>query len=264
MGLAGFAELFLKRKLSLPVSRMWQWWVSRSSSAVVILASPKTLGPLAEAQVGGDDDAGALVELAEQVEQQGAARGAERQVAELVEDHEIGVEQAIGDLPGLVLALLLLERVDQVDRGEEPDLLAVMLDGLDAEGRGEVGLAGAGPADQHDVVGVVQELAPVQLPDRGLVDLAGGEVEAGQVLVGREAGRLDLVGDRATSRSAISALSSWDRMGMAASKAGAPCSTRSPTAWAMPYILSAAQHDDEGGAGGIMTHGAPPGPRSAS
>ena len=30
------------RKLSLPVSRMWQWWVSRSSSAVVVLASPNT------------------------------------------------------------------------------------------------------------------------------------------------------------------------------------------------------------------------------
>jgi hypothetical protein len=37
------AELFLKRKLSLPVSRMWQWCVRRSSKAVVILASPKTL-----------------------------------------------------------------------------------------------------------------------------------------------------------------------------------------------------------------------------
>ncbi len=39
--LAWVAELVLKRKLSLPVSRMWQWWVSRSRSAVVILASPK-------------------------------------------------------------------------------------------------------------------------------------------------------------------------------------------------------------------------------
>ena len=35
---------FLKRQLSFPVSTMSQWWVSRSRSAVVILASPKTLG----------------------------------------------------------------------------------------------------------------------------------------------------------------------------------------------------------------------------
>src|SRR6202011_4466332 len=34
----------LKRQLSLPVSMISQWWVSRSSSAVVILASPNTLG----------------------------------------------------------------------------------------------------------------------------------------------------------------------------------------------------------------------------
>jgi hypothetical protein len=33
--------LAFKRKLSFPVSRMWQWCVSRSSIAVVILASPK-------------------------------------------------------------------------------------------------------------------------------------------------------------------------------------------------------------------------------
>ena len=35
---------FLNRQLSLPVSTMSQWWVRRSSSAVVILASPNTLG----------------------------------------------------------------------------------------------------------------------------------------------------------------------------------------------------------------------------
>ena len=34
--------LCLKRKDSLPVSTMWQWCVSRSNSAVVILASPNT------------------------------------------------------------------------------------------------------------------------------------------------------------------------------------------------------------------------------
>ena len=36
----GSQALFLKRQLSLPVSTMSQWWVSRSSMAVVILASP--------------------------------------------------------------------------------------------------------------------------------------------------------------------------------------------------------------------------------
>jgi hypothetical protein len=111
------------------------------------------------------------------VEEQGAARGAERQIAEFVEDDEVGAREALGDLPRNALCLLLLERVDELDGGEEPDLLAVMLDGLDAESRRDVGLAGARPADQDDVVGAVDELAPVQLADQSLVDLAGGEVE---------------------------------------------------------------------------------------
>ena len=39
----GCAVECLKRQLWLPVSTMWQWCVSRSSIAVVILASLKTL-----------------------------------------------------------------------------------------------------------------------------------------------------------------------------------------------------------------------------
>jgi hypothetical protein len=41
---AGGYARFLKRQLSLPVSMMSQWCVSRSSMAVVILASPNTCG----------------------------------------------------------------------------------------------------------------------------------------------------------------------------------------------------------------------------
>ena len=35
-------------------------------------------GPFAEAEIGGDDDAGAFLKLAQQMEEQGAARGVER------------------------------------------------------------------------------------------------------------------------------------------------------------------------------------------
>ena len=96
--------------------------------------------PFAEAEVGGDDDRGPLVELAEQVEQQGATGRAERQISQLIEDHEIEAGQAFSDLPRLSLGLLLFEGVDQFNGGEEADLAAVMLDGLDAEGGCDVGL----------------------------------------------------------------------------------------------------------------------------
>ena len=97
------------------------------------LSISKDRGPFAEAEVGGDRHAGALVELAQQMEQQGPARGAEWQVSQLVQDHEVELGQAFRDLPGLALGFFLFERVDQFDGREEADLPAVMLDGLDAK-----------------------------------------------------------------------------------------------------------------------------------
>src|SRR3546814_1314621 len=93
------------------------------------------------------------------MEEQRAALCAERQIAELVEDHEVGVDQTIGDLPGSSQGLFLFEGIDQFDRGEEADPLSMMLDGLDTERRGDVGLSGAGTTDQHDIVGAVDKLA---------------------------------------------------------------------------------------------------------
>jgi hypothetical protein len=43
-GVAGPQVRVLRRQLALPVSRMSQWCVRRSSRAVVIFASPNTLG----------------------------------------------------------------------------------------------------------------------------------------------------------------------------------------------------------------------------
>ena len=97
---------------------------------------------------------------------------------------EVEFGQAFGDLPGLALGLFLFEGVDQFDGREEADLAAVMFDGLDAKGSGDMGLAGSRAADQNNILGTVHELASVQRPDSGLVDLAGGEVEAREVLVG--------------------------------------------------------------------------------
>src|SRR5271168_4047036 len=153
-------------------------------------------GPLAEAEIRRDDDASALVELAQQMEEQGPAGGAKRQVAKLVEDDEIGVGEPRRDLAGFALKLLLFESVDELDGGEEPDALAVMLDGLDADRRGEVRLPRAGAADQDDVMGVFQELASVELAQQRLVDLAAGEVEASEIAIVREASGLELVGRR--------------------------------------------------------------------
>ena len=139
--------------------------------------------PFAEAQIGGDDDAGALVKLAEQVEQQGPAGGAEGQVAQLVQNHEIELGHCLGNLACFAFGLFLFKGVDQFDGGEEADLAAVMFDGLDAERGGNMGLAGSRATDQDHVLGAIHELAAVQGPDVGLINLAGSKVEAYEVLV---------------------------------------------------------------------------------
>ena len=76
--------------------------------------------PFGEAQVGGDDQAGLLVELAHEMEQQGAADLTERQVAELIEDDEIDVRHAVGESSLLAVELFLFELVDQFHGGQKP------------------------------------------------------------------------------------------------------------------------------------------------
>jgi hypothetical protein len=68
----------------------------------------------------------------------------------------------------------------------------------------------------------------MELTCERFVDLAAGEVEAGEIAIVWKAGGLELIGRR--SDLSVSAFRSCDRIGMAASKAGEPCSVSSPTA----------------------------------
>jgi hypothetical protein len=104
------------------------------------------------------------------------------------------VGEAPRDLSGVSLKLFLFEGVDELDGGEEPDALAVALNGLDADRGGEMRLARARAADQYDIVGLFQKLATTELTYERLVDLAAGEVEADEVAIVREAGGLELIG----------------------------------------------------------------------
>src|ERR1700729_2349840 len=128
------------------------------------------------------------------MEEQGSPGGAERQIAKLVEDDEIGVGEPGCDLSWFALKLLLFKSVDQFNGGEEADALAMVLDRLDADRNGEMRLARAGAADQDDIMRVIQELAAVELTRERLVDLAAGEVEASKVAIVRKAGGFELIG----------------------------------------------------------------------
>src|SRR5436309_6992036 len=72
-------------------------------------------GPFTEGEIGGDDDGRALVEPADEMEQQLAAGLGERQVAELIEDDEVHPGQMLGDTTLPSIAGLDLQAVDEVD-----------------------------------------------------------------------------------------------------------------------------------------------------
>ena len=75
--------------------------------------------PLAEGEVGGDDDRGALVKPANEMEQNLSAGLGEREIAKFVEDDEVHSHEIVGDAALASGARLRLKPVDEIDRGEE-------------------------------------------------------------------------------------------------------------------------------------------------
>ena len=109
-----------------------------------------------------------LVEFADQMEQQRPAVLGEGQVAELIQNDGILVEQPGGQTAGFALALFGIQLIDQVDDAVEACPLALQ-DHLTSQSGGQMCFSGAGSADEHDVAGGAQILPGVQLADLGLV-----------------------------------------------------------------------------------------------
>ncbi len=152
--------------------------------------------PFAECEVRGDDDRGAFVELADEVEQELAAGLGEREIAELVEDQEV---EAGDQVRGAALAFgagFGVELVHQVDDIEEPAAAAVANAGA-CDAHSEMGLAGSSSADQHEIALVVEEVSGGEVADQRLVDLGGLEVKLLDLLGERQFGDGQLVFDRA-------------------------------------------------------------------
>ena len=131
-----------------------------------------------------------------------------------------------------------------------------MFDGLNSQRSGDVRFAGSGPANQYYVVSAVDELATMELPNQGLVGLAGCEVEPGQVFVSWEPGGLDLISNRADL--------TFGHLGFEQLGDHRHCGTEGWGALLdkVPHCLGHAiqlqrlEHDDNGGTGGVMTHDA--------
>src|SRR3546814_2117522 len=77
-------------------------------------------GPLAEREVRGDDDAGALIKLDDEVEQQLPSRACERQISKLVEHDQVAPRQLRRQGPALADTGLLFKACHQLDGVDVP------------------------------------------------------------------------------------------------------------------------------------------------
>ncbi len=88
-----------------------------------------------------------------------------------------------------------IELVHEVDDVEESSATAVSHAGA-GDADGEMGLAGPGAADQHEVALMVEEVSGGQVADQGLVDVGRLEVELVEFLGQGKLGDRHLVFDR--------------------------------------------------------------------
>src|SRR5690606_7455655 len=151
------------------------------------------LAPLAVALVAGEEDRlSGLVALAHGLEEEGGVGTGEGQVADLVEDEEVGA----GDDPEQQVEAVLLARDararDELVQREEVGAVAA-LDRLERQGGGEVRLADARGSEEEHVLALVEEAQRGEFLDhvpghRGL----SVEVEALERLGGGDARQLEV------------------------------------------------------------------------
>ena len=155
----------------------------------------KDARPFGEGQVGGDDDRSALVEAADQMEEQLAAGLGEGQIAKFVQDHEVEAGEEVGHPPLAAGAGFAFQPVDEIDHIVEAPSGAAA-DAGPGNGDGKMALAGACSADQDGVSLLGQKAAVRQLAHQRLIDGRAGKLEAIEVLGQRQLGERHLVFDR--------------------------------------------------------------------
>src|SRR5690348_6588533 len=152
--------------------------------------------PFAECQIGGDDDGGALVEPADEMEQKLAAGLGEGKIAQLVENDEVHPGQMLGEPALSSVAGLGLEPVDEIDDVVEATA-GTIADTASRDSDGQMGFAGTGAADQYDIALLGDESAAGEIVDERLVDRRAIELEVVDILGEWKLGDGELVLDRA-------------------------------------------------------------------
>ncbi len=149
------------------------------------------LAPPAEGFVGGDDQAGAFVAAGDELEEQVGGLGFEGDVADLVDDQQWVAAQPDQLVLEAARVVGLGEPGDPLGGGGELDAVAGLA-GADRDPGGQVGLAGAGWAEEDHVLLGDHEVQGAEVGDQVALESAGVvEVELLQALAGGEPGGAD-------------------------------------------------------------------------
>src|SRR5450830_1070744 len=133
-----------------------------------------------------------------------------------------------------------------------------MFNRLHAQGCGNVGLTRSWSSHENHVVGILQELTAVQLPNQGFIDLAVAEVEARQVSIGREPCHLELIGHRAYLPFGGLGLEPLRQAGLRSVKRWGPLYSQFIARLSHAMHLELSQHADDGRNCWVMAQGVLP------
>ena len=130
------------------------------------------LDPVLERQIGCDDEAGALVSAADDIEEQFGTGLGEWDVAEFVEDEQIEPFELLDEALQVVIVTLFEHMGNQGGNPEKADSPALGAGGK-AQGGGQVRLTGAGVTEKEHVFVLIDifpahEFTHERLVDRGL------------------------------------------------------------------------------------------------
>ena len=129
----------------------------------------KDLAPLFERFVRGNDDRALLVALRDKLEEELGCLFGEGEIAQLVNDQEIGAAQLIEELGEPTGDLGCCQLASELLSGVEQHALSCV-GCFEADGDGQVGLAHPRCADEENVLRGSEELQSGQFPDEFLVD----------------------------------------------------------------------------------------------
>ena len=115
------------------------------------------LAPFGKASVGGEDHGAAFVAGVDQLKEQVPAAGDDGEVADLVDDQQLGPAEEPDALAERALAFGLGERADEFGQRGEVDA-AASVHRLDGERDGQVRLAASGLAEEVDDLVAVDEV----------------------------------------------------------------------------------------------------------